>query len=74
MGIAAKMEPADDFEVTEALVDEAVAACQGDLRATVRALLVGQTVMDHRLIALRRKVSAGYLRLPKATTGTAEGD
>ncbi|MDQ0345807.1 hypothetical protein [Ancylobacter vacuolatus] len=74
MEIFATMEPADDFEVTDALVDEAVAACHVDLRATVRALLVGQTVIDHRLTALRSKVSAGCLRLPKAMTGAVEWD
>lgn len=39
---AAKSLPADEFEVSEAQVDQAVAACGGDLRATVRALIVGQ--------------------------------
>lgn len=42
MEIAAKSLPADELEVSEAQVDQAVAACGGDLRATVRALIVGQ--------------------------------
>lgn len=48
--------------VSEALVDEAVALCRGDLRATVRALLAGQISMERRLQAIHSHVSAGYVR------------
>lgn len=52
---------ANPFDVTETEVDDAIAACDGDLRATVRALLVGQAFMEHEN---SRMTSAGYRRLP----------
>ena len=71
MEIATKNLPAGDFEVSEAQVDQAVAACGGDLRATVRALIVGQVYLKE---TIRKKVSAGYeRRLPFARLGAVQG-
>lgn len=71
MQIATKNLPADDFEVSDAQVDEAVAACDGDLRATVRALLVGQVYLQ---ATIRTKVSAGYeRRLPFVRLDALQG-
>lgn len=39
--------------------DHAVAACGGDLRATVRALILANEFLDHEL---ETKVSQGYVR------------
>lgn len=61
----------DNFEVIEAQVDAAVAACDGDLRATVRALIVGQVYLQE---TIRKKVSAGYeRRLPFARLDAVQG-
>ncbi len=53
----------------EAAVDQAVAACDGDLRAAVRALLVTLDATEAELEALRGEVarieaavSGGYVR------------
>ncbi len=53
----------------EAAVDEAVAACDGDLRGAVRALLVTLEAYEAELAALRREmgglraaISPGYVR------------
>lgn len=60
-----------DFEVSEAQVGAAVAACDGDLRATVRALIVGQVYLHE---TMRKKVSAGYeRRLPFARLDASQG-
>lgn len=60
-----------DFEVSEAQIDAAVAACDGDLRATVRALIVGQVYLQE---TIRKKVSAGYeRRLPLARLDAIQG-
>lgn len=67
MRMAIKPVHAGDIEVTEAQVDEAVAACDGDARAAVRALLVGQA-------RLREQISAGYeRRLPLARLDAVQG-
>ncbi|MDF2813430.1 MAG: hypothetical protein K0S56_4461 [Microvirga sp.] len=54
--------PAGTVEVSEALVDQAVEACGGDLRDTVRALLVGQVQMGGQVLKMRGKISVGYIR------------
>ena len=71
MEITAKNLPAEEYDVTEAQVDQAVAACDGDLRATVRALIVGQVYLQ---ATIRKRVSAGYeRRLPFARLDAVQG-
>lgn len=66
--------PAGTVEVSEAQVDQAVEACGGDLRDTVRALLVGQVQMGSQVLKMRGKISAGYTRrLPFATMDAVNG-
>jgi len=61
----------NETEVSEAQVDAAVAACNGDMRATVRALIAGQVHLQQTLC---KKVSAGYeRRLPFARLDTVQG-
>ena len=66
-----KVDGNSDGEPTalDVAVDQAVAACDGDLRATVRALLVTLDATDSELEALRGEVarieaavSGGYIR------------
>jgi hypothetical protein len=42
--------------------DQAIAACGGDARKTVKALLVANNFLEVQLAELRASVSAGYLR------------
>jgi hypothetical protein len=51
----------------DAAADEAIAACGGDARETVKALIVANDYLEAQLDELRRKVSTGYARgrLPK---------
>lgn len=50
------------FDVSEQEVDEALAACDGDPRATIRALLVGQAFPEHQMSRLQADTSAGFHR------------
>lgn len=50
------------FDVSDADIDEALAACEGDPRATIRALLVGQAYLEHEMSRLMVLVSAGFRR------------
>ena len=59
------MAKALHVETTDALergADEAIAACDGDARATVKALLVIIELLDRELETLAAMVSNGYAR------------
>jgi len=46
----------------EAAVDEAIAACGGDHRATVRALIVANNYLENEVAELMKAVSHAYAR------------
>jgi hypothetical protein len=54
-------DPMDDSEL-EAAVDEAIAACSGDLRATIRALIVANNFLESEVGELMKAVSHAYTR------------
>jgi hypothetical protein len=56
--------------------DQAIAACGGDAREAVKALLVANDFLEHQLGQLRTKVSTGYARgrLPGARERKDETD
>ncbi|WP_298881942.1 hypothetical protein [uncultured Bradyrhizobium sp.] len=49
----------DDLDVA---ADQAIAACGGDSREAVKALIVANDFLETQLDDLRRKVSTGYAR------------
>jgi len=51
--------PGDDLE---AAVDQAIAACDGDARATVRALLVANNFLHGEVERFQRLCSRAYAR------------
>ncbi len=51
----------DDGEL-EAAVDGAIAACGGDLRATIRALVVANNFLESEVGELMKAVSHAYAR------------
>ncbi|ADH87379.1 conserved hypothetical protein [Ancylobacter novellus DSM 506] len=55
-------DPTDLIEITDADVDEAIAVCSGDMRATIRALLIANTFTEQMLELARREASPGFLR------------
>jgi hypothetical protein len=52
-------EPNDELE---AAVDQAISACGGDLRATVRALIVANEYLETEVGELMKAVSHAYTR------------
>jgi hypothetical protein len=51
-----------DADQLEAAADEAVAACGGDAREAVKALIVANHFLETELEKLRASVSTGYAR------------
>ena len=59
------------FDVSEADIDAAIATAQGDLRATIRALLVEHAYLEREI---SRLASSGYSRsLPLAKLLDVQG-
>jgi hypothetical protein len=46
----------------EVAVDEAIATCGGDMRATIRALIVANDLLDAEMTELKKAVSHAYTR------------
>lgn len=46
----------------EAAVDQAIAACDGDLRSTIRALIVANDYLESEVSELMKAVSHAYVR------------
>ena len=55
-------EPIPDDDGLEAAVDQAIAACDGDLRATIRALIVANDYLETEVAELMKAVSRAYVR------------
>ena len=56
-------EPAEKAQDTlEADVDAAIALCNGDVRAALRAALVYNDFLERKLETMRAMVSSGYTR------------
>jgi hypothetical protein len=51
----------DESEL-ETAVDDAIAACDGDLRATIRALLVANSFLYAEMERFRALISTGFAR------------
>jgi len=54
--------PQTDADQLEAAADQAIAACNGDARETVKALIVANAFLETELEKLRAAVSTGYAR------------
>jgi hypothetical protein len=52
-------KPQSENDRLEAAADEAIAACDGDMRSAIRALILANEFLEYEL---QTKVSAGYLR------------
>jgi len=51
--------PVEDDEL-EAAVDQAIAACDGDMRSAVRALIVGNNYLETEVSELMKAISHAY--------------
>lgn len=65
----------DPIEVSESDIDEAIAVCDGDLRAAIRALMVEHIFLERLLAIAREEASWGYVRgrARRARPGPARG-
>ncbi len=59
--ISSKRQGMEDDEL-ESTVDEAIAACDGDMRATIRALIVANNFLECEVSELMKAVSHAYVR------------
>ena len=55
-------EPNQPCDGLEAAVDQAIAACGGDTRAAVRALIVANNFLESEIAELKKAVSHAYVR------------
>jgi hypothetical protein len=53
---------ARDADGLEAAVDEAIAACGGDTRSAIRALIVANNYLESEVTELMKAVSHAYVR------------
>ena len=53
---------AQDADGLEAAVDQAVAACGGDMRSTIRALIVANEYLETEVGELMKAVSHAFVR------------
>ena len=53
---------AGDVDGLDAAVDQAIAACGGDLRSTIRALIVANDYLETEVGELMKAVSHAYAR------------
>jgi len=53
---------AEDDNGLEAAVDQAIAACGGDMRSTIRALIVANQYLEEEAGELMKAVSHAYTR------------
>ena len=53
---------AQDADELEAAVDQAIAACGGDMRSTIRALIVANKFLETEVGELMKAVSHAFVR------------
>ena len=51
-----------DADELEAEIDQAIIACDGDMRATIRALIVANNYLESEVRELMKAVSHAYVR------------
>ena len=55
-------QPNDRDDELEAAVDQAIALCDGDMSAAVRALIVANNFLESEISELKKAVSHAYTR------------
>jgi hypothetical protein len=61
MSARSKANPVEDDEL-KAAVDQAIAACDGDMRSAVRALIVANNYLESEISELMKAISHAYTR------------
>jgi hypothetical protein len=70
----AMSEPSAPFDTThyEQACDQAIAMCNGNLRSTIKALIMANEYLEAELLELQAASEAGIVeKLPDAITGKA---
>ena len=57
-----KKSEAETAALVEAEVDEAIATCQGDVRAALRAALIANAYLEAEIERLTQAISTGFAR------------
>jgi len=55
-------KPNEQDDGLEAAVEQAIAVCDGDMRAAIRALIVANNFLDSEISELKKAVSHAYTR------------
>ena len=56
------LQPNEQDDGLEAAVEQAIAVCDGDLRAAIRALIVANNFLESEISELKKAVSHAYTR------------
>jgi hypothetical protein len=59
----------EDASALEASINAAIEACDGDMRATVRALIIANGFLEEELNRALRMISRGYWRGRTSSSG-----
>jgi hypothetical protein len=62
MSAAPKLDPLADTNRLDVAADQAIAACDGDMRAAIRALIMANEYLEMELSEVYAAVSRGYTR------------
>jgi hypothetical protein len=57
-----RLATASELDVLEIATDQVIAACDGDVRAAVRALIVAKGMLEAELAEVHAATSKGYAR------------
>jgi hypothetical protein len=55
-------KPNEQDDGLDAAVEQAIAVCDGDMRAAIRALIVANNFLESEISELKKAVSHAYLR------------
>jgi hypothetical protein len=56
------LKPDEQDDGLEAAVEQAIAVCDGDMRAAIRALIVANNFLESEISELKKAVSHAYTR------------
>jgi len=62
MSAAPQLDPLADTKRLDVAADQAIAACDGDMRAAIRALIMANEYLEMELSEVYAAVSRGYSR------------
>jgi hypothetical protein len=60
--MSAGTEPKGQDDELEVVIDEAIATCGGDMRATIRTLIIANDYLESEVKELVKAVSRAYVR------------